>query len=256
MFKNTKSNDLRPALSLKEQPWLLGGVCWGQQAITNKTKQNKQRFSVKAALRCELCVKTIKKMWNDFDRRLHMNSVDYGFGNISADPACIWELLLMFVRKPGPLKLVDALLFEGQKLCRISVSQLKLRQIICHMVARVSCHPSTTNGLTEASIPKFCRCGLDRNIWRIECSMWEACQTMIVNLRDLWEMTSGSYYAIVNQHFHRSLFDSRALWATYGKSPNTLFGSQPSRANIHNNSPIWYLFLIGYKTNDLGYTGR
>ena len=66
-----------------------------------------------------------------------------------------------FVRKPGPLKLVDALLFEGQTLCRISVSQLKLRQIICHMVARVSCHPSTTNGLTEASIPKFCRCGLD-----------------------------------------------------------------------------------------------
>lgn len=179
------------------------------------------------------------------DRRLHMNSVDYGFG--------IWELLLMFVRKPGPLKLVDALLFEGQTLCRISVSQLKLRQIICHMVVRVSCHPSTTNGLTEASIPKFCRCGLDRN-------MWEACQTMIVNLRDLWEMTSGSYYAIVNQHFHRSLFDSRALWATYGKCPNILFGSQPSRANIHNNSfffcPIWYLFLIGYKTNDLGYRGR
>ena len=195
-----------------------------------------------------------------------MNSADYGFGNISADPACIWKLLLMFVRKPGPLKLVDALLFKGQTLCRISVSQLKLRQIICHMVARVSCHPSTTNGLTEASIPKFCRCGLDRNIWpglfkrwialsnvwttgarRIECSMWEACQTMIVNLRDLWEMTSGSYYAIVNQHFHRSLFDSRALWATYGKCPNILFGSQPSRANIHNNSffssPIWYLWI-------------
>ena len=136
---------------------------------------------------CELCVKTIKKTRNDFDRPLHMNSADYGFGNISADPVCIWKLLLMFVRKPGPLKLVDALLFEGQTLCRISVSQLKLRQIICHMVARVSCHPSTTNGLTEASIPKFCRCGLDRNIWRTECSMWKACQSMIVNLRDLWE---------------------------------------------------------------------
>ena len=170
---------------------------------------------------CELYVKTIKKTRNDFDRPLHMNSADYGFGNISADPACIWKLLLMFVRKPGPLKLVDALLFEGQTLCRISVSQLKLRQIICHMVARVSCHPSTTNGLTEASIPKFCRCGLDRNIWRIECSMWEACQTMIVNLRDLWEMTSGSYYAIVNQHFNRSLFDSRVChgtWETFGWS--------------------------------------
>ena len=111
---------------------------------TNKAKQNKQRFSVTAAFRCELCVKTITKMRNDFDRPLHMNSADYGFGNISADPACIWELLLMFVRKPGPFKLVDALLFEGQTLCRISVSQLKLRQIICNMVARVSCHPSTT----------------------------------------------------------------------------------------------------------------
>ena len=154
---------------------MLGATSNNKQ--TNKTKQNKQRFSVKAALRCELCVKTIKKMWNDFDRRLHMNSVDYGFGNISADPACIWELLLMFVRKPGPLKLVDALLFEGQTLCRISVSQLKLRQIICHMVARVSCHPSTTNGLTEASIPKFCRCGLDRNIWPGLFKRWIALST-------------------------------------------------------------------------------
>lgn len=142
----------------------VGGNKQWQTNKTNKTKQNKQRFSLKAAFRCELCVKTIKKMRNDFDRPLHMNSADYGFGNISADPASIWELLLMFVRKPGPLKLVAALLFEGQTLCRISVPQLKLRQIICHMVAKVSCHPSTTNGLTEASILKSRRCGLDRNI--------------------------------------------------------------------------------------------
>ena len=149
MFKNTKWNALRPALSLKEQPWLLGGVCWGQQAITNKqtnkTKQIKQRFSVKAALRCELCVKTIKKMWNDFDRRLHMNSVDsvYTRKHFRGSGVHLRTTFNHFVRKPGPLKLVDALLFEGQTLCRISVSQLKLRQIICHMVARVSCHPST-----------------------------------------------------------------------------------------------------------------
>ena len=80
MFKNAKWNDLRPALSLKEQPWLLGGACWGQQAITNKqtnkTKQNKQRFSLKAAFTCELCV-TKMRMRNDFDRPLHMNSADY-----------------------------------------------------------------------------------------------------------------------------------------------------------------------------------
>ena len=122
---------------------MLGATSNNKQ--TNKTKQNKQRFSVKAALRCELCVKTIKKMWNDFDRRLHMNSVDsvYTRKHFRGSGVHLRTTFNHFVRKPGPLKLVDALLFEGQTLCRISVSQLKLRQIICHMVARVSCHPST-----------------------------------------------------------------------------------------------------------------